>query len=689
MAIRTDQVQLQIDFITDESRNFAKTLNATKQFNQEIDKSKAKIKQYEQELSRASTSEAKRVELLGKIAAEEKKVAAGLASIAAEGKKVEAIDLTKLTPAQLTQRAKQIEQSLRQMSQTAPAFKQLQGELAKVNGQLANIKSNSKGIQLERAASGGGGGGLSGLISLAGRAGPIIGTAIAAVGSLGAALKGASNAEQLQISFETFLGSAERAKRAIADLKGFEKNTPFDAEQVNSAGRALLAFGTAQEDLIPTLRQIGDIASGTGKDFNELTLIYGKAQAQGLIQGEELNQLAEAGIPIYAELAKQLGVNESQIRKLGSEGKISFKDLQGVFQNLTEEGGRFAGLTEKQSKSLGGLFSTLQSSLGEVLTKLGSVLAPVIKQFLEQLIPAIEKFGPVVVDVFKTVIGFFQGYGEAVNFIVNRTLQAVDRVVLNTQLAIDKTKAFFGDVEAGNRANETKKKLDKLYEDAGGGVVESFLRGFNKAFEDNKEALGDLGPGGGKAGGIITPKLTPEQIAERINKAIEVELKAIELGALKREVILGDFRAKDQISEARYQVGLVAIQEQSLEKQLEAYKRYGQDQTAEALKIQKDLQKLQSEQGERGFGIDNFGTLGQAGTGGVQRQGGNDGGQVGRDLASDALQEQLRSKFEAALITEGEYNVQRLELQRMFLQQEIDLMKGATVVQTDEIRKRE
>jgi tape measure domain-containing protein len=120
--------------------------------------------------------------------------------------------------------------------------------------------------------------------------------------------------EQTNVAFETFLKSAPKAKKAIADLNDFSNVTPFDNNQVLRAGKGLLAFGVSQKELIPTLRKIGDISAGTGKDFNELAVIYGKARIQGTLYAEDINQLVEAGVPIMGEFAKALGSKEDGLR---------------------------------------------------------------------------------------------------------------------------------------------------------------------------------------------------------------------------------------------------------------------------------------------------------------------------------------------------------------------------------------
>lgn len=229
------------------------------------------------------------------------------------------------------------------------------------------------------------GGGVSGMFAG-------IGSKIAGLGLIaGAGMVGKSivsmgaNMEMTRVSFETFLGSAEKGNKVIADLNQFANATPFDNEQVISAGRSLLAFGSTSEELIPTLTAIGDISSAVGKDFNELTTIYGKAQTAGVLMAEDINQLTEAGIPVIDEFAKILKTTPDNVKKMGSEGKVTFSVLQKAFVNLTKEGGRFGGLMDKQSKTLSGVWSSLTGALQLYGSQIGEAIAPHLKTVIDSI----------------------------------------------------------------------------------------------------------------------------------------------------------------------------------------------------------------------------------------------------------------------------------------------------------------
>ena len=180
--------------------------------------------------------------------------------------------------------------------------------------------------------------------------------------------------ERVKTSLTVLLKDAEKADALLGKLNQFAAETPFQTDEINRAATSLLAFGESEQTVIDRLLEIGTLSAGTGKDFNELTSIYGKARVAGVLYAEDINQLVEAGIPIIQEFAKQMGVSESQVKKLASEGKVGFEQLQAAFTNLTTGNGQFAGLLEAQSKTLGGQISTLKDNANQLLRVLTSYL---------------------------------------------------------------------------------------------------------------------------------------------------------------------------------------------------------------------------------------------------------------------------------------------------------------------------
>ena len=173
------------------------------------------------------------------------------------------------------------------------------------------------------------------------------------------ALTTASAAEQADIAFSTMLGP-ERAKQMIADLTEFAKKTPFEMSGLTDATQKLLAYGFAADDVIPTLRAIGDAtaALGSGQEgIDACTRAIGQMQAKGKVMSEEMLQLTEQGIPAWKYLAEALGTDVAGAQEMVTKGSVDA--ATGIAALKAGMEGDFGGLMAEQSKTLSGALSNL------------------------------------------------------------------------------------------------------------------------------------------------------------------------------------------------------------------------------------------------------------------------------------------------------------------------------------------
>ncbi len=209
-------------------------------------------------------------------------------------------------------------------------------------------------------------------------------------------LKLSGEFEQVEVSFETMLGSAEKAKTVLNDLFQFAAKTPFEIRGVLAAARQLLAFGIAPEKLIENLTTLGNVAAGTvgpgqslQENFAGIARNFGQVRTQMRLLGRDANDFANRGIPIFEEVAKVMGVSVENIRDLGATGSISFDIVEQAFKNMSSEGGRFFNLMEKQSKTFLGIWSNIKDIIVLTSKDLGKTLLPQAKavqlQFLKFL----------------------------------------------------------------------------------------------------------------------------------------------------------------------------------------------------------------------------------------------------------------------------------------------------------------
>ena len=198
-----------------------------------------------------------------------------------------------------------------------------------------------------------------------------------------AAIKLAGDLEQTQLALEVLLGDAEQATRIKNEWTQLASSTPFSSSDIDSAGKKLLAFNIEAEKVTDTLRRIGDISAATGSSISDIADIYGKAAVQGRLFAEDINQFQGRGIPVVQSLAKVLGVAETEVRDLVTQGKVGFPELEAAFKNMTDEGGQFSGMMDKLSQSTLGKFSTTMDNAKLALASFGEVLLPTANDFLD------------------------------------------------------------------------------------------------------------------------------------------------------------------------------------------------------------------------------------------------------------------------------------------------------------------
>ena len=178
--------------------------------------------------------------------------------------------------------------------------------------------------------------------------------------------------QQFEIAFETMLGSGQKAKGMISDLANLAASTPFDMKGVVNGAKQLLAYGFAANEITETMRRLGDVSAGLGLNLQDLTWLYGTTMVQGRLFTRDLMQFTGRGIPLTEELAKQFGVTKDKVSELVTAGKVGFPEVKKAIESLTNEGGKFGGLMEKQSHSITGQISNIQDTIEMAINDLGT-----------------------------------------------------------------------------------------------------------------------------------------------------------------------------------------------------------------------------------------------------------------------------------------------------------------------------
>jgi tape measure domain-containing protein len=243
---------------------------------------------------------------------------------------------------------------------------------------------------------------MGALGALRGPAG-IAGAALGAMGALGlrAGLQTAAGMEGAKIAFGTMLGSGKKADAFLRDLSAFAAKTPFEFPELQTAASSLISAGIDAKKVIPIMTTLGDVTSGMGtgsEGVQRATVALQQMSAAGKITGEDLNQLRDAGIPVFDLLAAATGKSKAQVVALAQAGKLGAKDLASLMGALETGKGleRFSGLMEKQSASLSGQWSTLKDTANLALAGMVTPIIPSLKAGMASVSGVIASAGPAI-----------------------------------------------------------------------------------------------------------------------------------------------------------------------------------------------------------------------------------------------------------------------------------------------------
>ena len=272
--------------------------------------------------------------------------------------------------------------------------------------------------------------------------------------------------EQNEVAFTTMLGSAEEAKIFLEQLSDFAAKTPFQIPDVRQNAKLLMAMGIEVQKVLPTMKALGDVSAGLNVPMSRLALNFGQVKTQGKLTGRELRDFSVAGVPLVAELAKQLGVSKAAIADMVSAGKIGFDEVEQAFVSMTSEGGKFNNLMDAQSKTLGGIFSDIADSFTRLFEKLRTTdLFLGIKESaiglqleMDLLTEKTVLFGEEISEVDTKGVGLVAGL--TVGFGLLR-----DLISTGGRMAIETGKQMFGtSKESENAAKNIEILTQKLWE---------------------------------------------------------------------------------------------------------------------------------------------------------------------------------------------------------------------------------
>ena len=210
---------------------------------------------------------------------------------------------------------------------------------------------------------------------------------------------------------------ARRAEtRFLAFQDSLEQGRDLYNNYLEIANRLGVAFAPLL-DLGTQFRAVGFEADEAADLIERLTIAAGgsavavdsigrslRQMKAGKVELEELNPIAEAGVPIFELLRKQIGATNEELFTLVEKRKVSFESVIEAFRRYTQEGGKARTAAEETSGTISANVARLQNEFEQFGKDFVVIFEDDINKPLQDAI----KFVQTLTRVFKGS-GFFGG----------------------------------------------------------------------------------------------------------------------------------------------------------------------------------------------------------------------------------------------------------------------------------------
>lgn len=184
--------------------------------------------------------------------------------------------------------------------------------------------------------------------------------------------------EMQRVALGGIIQDSDKASELFKQIKAAAIKSPFEIKDLVSYTKQLSAYRIETDQLFETTQRLADVSSGLGVDMGRIILAYGQVRAASVLRGQELRQFTEAGIPLVELLAEKFSqlsgrmVNTAEVFDLISKRAVSFKMVKDIFEDMTNAGGMFYKMQEKQAETLQGKWMNLKDSVSIMYDEIGN-----------------------------------------------------------------------------------------------------------------------------------------------------------------------------------------------------------------------------------------------------------------------------------------------------------------------------
>ncbi|MCM1216510.1 MAG: tape measure protein [Alistipes sp.] len=184
--------------------------------------------------------------------------------------------------------------------------------------------------------------------------------------------------ELQRVSLGAIIQDQNRANQLFSEIKNFALKSPIKILDLTTYVKQVAAYRIETDKLFDTTKRLADVSVGLGVDMGRLVLAYGQVKAASYLRAAEIRQFTEAGIPMLELLSEKFteiqgkAVSTEQVMDLVSKRAVSFSMVEEIFKDMTDAGGMFYNMQEKQAQTLFGMWSKLGDAAAVMYEEIGN-----------------------------------------------------------------------------------------------------------------------------------------------------------------------------------------------------------------------------------------------------------------------------------------------------------------------------
>ncbi|MGH3097867.1 MAG: tape measure protein [Streptosporangiales bacterium] len=257
---------------------------------------------------------------------------------------------------------------------------------------------------------------LSKLGHAAVQAGKFVGAAAGSVAVAGTVI-GVKSAAQIQHATATLTGlygSAKQANNTMGLLRKTASKSPINYQAFAKGAEQLAYMGIKGQAANKTLKNVGYAIVGIGgssQDMGRATNAMLQMVNSGKVYAAQLNQISEAGVPIFSGLAAHFHTNIAHVREMVTSGKVGIQDVMTVIRKAQGKTFKQAIAAGKSTrKTLSGQWAMMKdnvkTALGEAFLPALKAANPLIAQLAKAVPKLVGKAAPAIKKVTTGAVGF-------------------------------------------------------------------------------------------------------------------------------------------------------------------------------------------------------------------------------------------------------------------------------------------